>query len=102
MIAKLLQAGYLVDVCDIDPAAAKDVVEKGTGWQDLPRDAAGRDCEILITCLPVPHDVFDNMTGEQALWPECHRAACGSTRPPPTTTTPARSPVGRQPLACIR
>ncbi|MER9858884.1 MULTISPECIES: NAD(P)-binding domain-containing protein [unclassified Mesorhizobium] len=64
MIAKLLQAGYPVDVCDIDPAAAKDLVEKGAGWQDLPRNAA-RDCEILITCLPMQHDVFDNMTGEQ-------------------------------------
>ncbi|TIQ62009.1 MAG: NAD(P)-dependent oxidoreductase, partial [Mesorhizobium sp.] len=27
MIAKLLHAGYQVDVYDIDPAAAKDVVE---------------------------------------------------------------------------
>lgn len=64
MIAKLLQAGYLVGVCDIDPAAANDVVEKGAGWRDLPRDA-DRDCEILITCLPMPYDVFDNLTGEQ-------------------------------------
>ncbi|ESY33155.1 3-hydroxyisobutyrate dehydrogenase [Mesorhizobium sp. LNJC384A00] len=64
MIAKLLQAGYQVDVYDIDPAAARDVLEKGARWQDAPRDAA-RDCEIVITCLPLPQDVFDNMTGEQ-------------------------------------
>ncbi|MGX5844892.1 NAD(P)-dependent oxidoreductase [Mesorhizobium sp. ArgA1] len=64
MIAKLLEAGYQVDVYDIDPAAAKHVLEKGARWHDAPRDAA-RDCEILITCLPLPHDVFDNMTGEQ-------------------------------------
>ncbi|RWE25149.1 MULTISPECIES: NAD(P)-dependent oxidoreductase [unclassified Mesorhizobium] len=64
MIAKLLQAGYQVGVYDIDPPAAKDVVEKGARWHDAPSDAA-RDCEIVITCLPLPHDVFDNMTGEQ-------------------------------------
>ncbi|ADV14816.1 beta-hydroxyacid dehydrogenase, 3-hydroxyisobutyrate dehydrogenase [Mesorhizobium australicum WSM2073] len=64
MIAKLLEAGYLVNVYDIDPAAAKDVVEKGARWHDAPCDAA-RDCEIVITCLPMPRDVFDNMTGEQ-------------------------------------
>lgn len=64
MVAKLLEAGYPVDVYDIDPAAAKDVVAKGARWHDAPRDAA-RDCEIVITCLPLPHDVFDNMTGEQ-------------------------------------
>ncbi|WP_245271282.1 NAD(P)-dependent oxidoreductase [Mesorhizobium sp. LNJC384A00] len=64
MIAKLLQAGYQVDVYDIDPAAAKDVLEKGARWHDAPRDAA-RDCGIVITCLPLPQDVFDNMTGEQ-------------------------------------
>lgn len=64
MIAKLLQAGYHVDVYDIDPAAAKDVLENGARWHNAPRDAA-RDCEIVITCLPLPHDVFDNMTGEQ-------------------------------------
>ncbi|MFD1985502.1 NAD(P)-dependent oxidoreductase [Mesorhizobium newzealandense] len=64
MIAKLLQAGYQVNVYDIDPAAARDVREKGARWHDTPRDAA-RDCEIVITCLPLPSDVFDNMTGEQ-------------------------------------
>lgn len=64
MIAKLLDAGYPVDVYDVDPAAARDVLEKGARWHDTPRDAA-RDCEIVITCLPLPHDVFDNMTGEQ-------------------------------------
>ncbi|MCV3211257.1 NAD(P)-dependent oxidoreductase [Mesorhizobium sp. YC-39] len=64
MIAKLLEAGYPVDVYDIDPASAKDVVEKGARWHDAPRDAA-RDCGIVITCLPLPQDVFDNMTGEQ-------------------------------------
>ncbi|MER9007638.1 NAD(P)-dependent oxidoreductase [Mesorhizobium sp. M0862] len=64
MIAKLLEAGYQVDVYDIDPAAARDVLEKGARWHDAPRDAA-RDCGIVITCLPLPHDVFDNMTGEQ-------------------------------------
>ncbi|CDX47014.1 6-phosphogluconate dehydrogenase NAD-binding [Mesorhizobium sp. ORS 3359] len=64
MIAKLLQAGYQVGVYDIDPPAAKDVVEKGARWHDAPSDAA-RGCEIVITCLPLPHDVFDNMAGEQ-------------------------------------
>ncbi|WP_245319497.1 NAD(P)-binding domain-containing protein [Mesorhizobium temperatum] len=24
-----------------------------------------RDCDIVITCLPMPHDVFDNMSREQ-------------------------------------
>ncbi|MER9826715.1 NAD(P)-dependent oxidoreductase [Mesorhizobium sp. M0115] len=64
MIAKILEAGYQVDVYDIDPAAAKHLLEKGARWHDKPREAA-RDCEIVITCLPLPHDVFDNMTGEQ-------------------------------------
>ncbi|MER9470882.1 NAD(P)-dependent oxidoreductase [Mesorhizobium sp. M0482] len=64
MIAKLLEAGHPVHVYDIKPAAAKDVVEKGARWHDAPRDVA-RDCGIVITCLPLPRDVFDNMTGEQ-------------------------------------
>lgn len=64
MIAKLLEAGYLVNVYDIDPAASKDVVEKGARRHDAPCEAA-RDCEIVITCLPMPRDVFDSMTGEQ-------------------------------------
>ncbi|WP_352874713.1 NAD(P)-dependent oxidoreductase [Mesorhizobium sp. M1006] len=64
MIAKLLEAGYRVAVYDIEPAAAKDVLDKGARWHDAPREAA-RDCEIVITCLPMPRDVLDNMTGEK-------------------------------------
>ncbi|CDX32147.1 6-phosphogluconate dehydrogenase NAD-binding protein [Mesorhizobium sp. ORS 3359] len=64
MIAKLLEAGYRVEVYDIKSEAAKEVVEKGARWHDAPRDAA-RDCKIVITCLPLPRDVFDSMTGEQ-------------------------------------
>ncbi|ESY10761.1 MULTISPECIES: NAD(P)-binding domain-containing protein [unclassified Mesorhizobium] len=64
MIAKLLQAGYSVNVYDIDPAAATDVLKKGARWHNAPRDAA-RDCGIVITCLPLPRDVFDNMVGER-------------------------------------
>ncbi|MEV8643986.1 NAD(P)-binding domain-containing protein, partial [Mesorhizobium ciceri] len=64
MIAKLLQAGFQVHVYDINAAASTDVLEKGARWHDTPSEAA-RDCEIVITCLPLPHDVFDNMTGER-------------------------------------
>ncbi|ESZ31332.1 hypothetical protein X732_30460 [Mesorhizobium sp. L2C066B000] len=74
MIAKLLEAGYPVDVYDINPAAAKDVVEKGARWHDIPRDAA-RDCDIVITCPPLPRDVFDNMMASGARWSECRLTA---------------------------
>lgn len=42
MIVKLLQAGYQVNVYDIDPAAAKHLLEKGARWHVAPRDAARR------------------------------------------------------------
>ncbi|WP_425352259.1 NAD(P)-binding domain-containing protein [Mesorhizobium sophorae] len=71
----------------MEPTASKDVVEKGARWHDAPRDAA-RNCEIVITCLLLPHDVFDNMTGEKgASAGYGHRGACGSTRQLPTTHT---------------
>ncbi|MGX9182115.1 NAD(P)-dependent oxidoreductase [Mesorhizobium sp. BHbdii] len=64
LIAKLLEAGHPVNVFDIELGVAKEVINKGARWHDAPRDAA-RDCDIVITCLPLPRDVFDNMTGEQ-------------------------------------
>lgn len=63
MIAKLLQAGHQVDVY-VDPAAAKHLLEKAARWHGAPGHTA-RNCEIVITCLPMPRDVLDNMTGEQ-------------------------------------
>lgn len=64
MIAKPVEAGYPIDIYDIEPVAAKDVVDRGARWHDAPGDAA-RDCEIVITCLPLPREVFDNIMGEQ-------------------------------------
>lgn len=63
MIAKLLAAGYPVEVNDIKKSTATTVVNAGARWHDTPRETA-RDCDIVITCLPLPEDVFDNMTGD--------------------------------------
>ncbi len=63
LIERLLNAGYDVQVHDIDPAHAGPVIELGAFWKDTPALCA-RTCQIVVTCLPLPHHVLENMTGE--------------------------------------
>ncbi len=63
MISKLLAAAYPVSVYDLHREAADLVVTEGADWRDTPREAA-HNCDIVITCLPLPADVFQNMVGE--------------------------------------
>jgi len=63
MILKLLERGYQVTVNDKYPETAKTVLVRGAVWADTPRQAAEAG-DIVITCLPLPHHVLENMLGE--------------------------------------
>ena len=63
MIFQLLKLGYSVQVYDKYPEAAKTVIEKGAIWKDNPKEVA-QDVDIVITNLPLPHHVTENMLGE--------------------------------------
>jgi 3-hydroxyisobutyrate dehydrogenase-like beta-hydroxyacid dehydrogenase len=64
MIFKLLEKGYHVQVYDKYQENAGTVVAAGAIWKDTPADAA-KGCDIVVTCLPLPHHVLENMLGEQ-------------------------------------
>jgi len=64
MIHELLKKGYPVKVFDKYKSAADSVVAAGAVWADSPRDAA-LDCQVVITCLPLPEDVLENMLGDK-------------------------------------
>ncbi|WP_254564972.1 NAD(P)-dependent oxidoreductase [Oscillatoria sp. HE19RPO] len=63
MIFKLLEKGYSVNVYDKYKQAAETVVAAGARWVDTPKEAT-RNCDVVITCLPLPHHVLENMLGE--------------------------------------
>ena len=62
-IYKLLEDGYEVQVYDKYPEAATTVIEKGAVWKDSPKEAA-QGTDLVITNLPLPHHVLENMLGE--------------------------------------
>ncbi|NEQ76221.1 MAG: NAD(P)-dependent oxidoreductase [Okeania sp. SIO2C9] len=63
MILRLLELGYRVQVYDKYPKAAKTVIEAGAVWCNSPKEVA-QDADIVITNLPLPHHVTENMLGE--------------------------------------
>ena len=62
-IYKLLNDGYEVQVYDKYPEAAKTVIAKGAVWKDTPKEAA-QGSDLVITNLPLPHHVLENMLGD--------------------------------------
>ncbi|MGK7873133.1 MAG: NAD(P)-dependent oxidoreductase [Xenococcaceae cyanobacterium] len=62
-IYKLLQDGYEVQVYDKYPEAAKTVIAAGAVWKDSPKEVA-KGAALVITNLPLPHHVLENMLGE--------------------------------------
>ncbi|MEB3340625.1 NAD(P)-dependent oxidoreductase [Okeania sp.] len=62
-IYKLLKDGYEVQVYDKYPEAAKPVIAKGAIWKDSPKETA-QGMDLVITNLPLPHHVLENMLGE--------------------------------------
>lgn len=63
LIDKLLAKGYGVQVNDKYREAADSVVAAGAVWRDTPREAA-QGCPVVVTCLPLPHHVLENMIGD--------------------------------------
>jgi len=63
MIFKLLAKGYQVQVYDKYPETAKSVIAAGAIWKNSPKKVA-QNADIVITCLPLPHHVLENMVGE--------------------------------------
>lgn len=63
MIFKLLDKGYHIQVYDKYKETADTVVAAGAVWKDSPKEAA-ENTDIVITCLPLPHHVLENMLGK--------------------------------------
>ncbi|WP_353929720.1 NAD(P)-dependent oxidoreductase [Okeanomitos corallinicola TIOX110] len=63
MIFKLLKAGYPVQVYDKYPEAATTVIAAGAVWYNSPKEVA-ENADIVVTNLPLPHHVTENMLGE--------------------------------------
>jgi len=63
MVHELLKKGYAVKVYDLRRDASQTVVAAGAVWTDSPREAAAGS-DIVVTCLPLPEDVYANMMGE--------------------------------------
>ncbi|NEQ83947.1 MAG: NAD(P)-dependent oxidoreductase, partial [Moorea sp. SIO2I5] len=62
-IYKLLKDGYEVQVYDKYPEAAKTVIAAGAVWKDSAKEVA-QGSDLVITNLPLPHHVLENMLGE--------------------------------------
>lgn len=62
-IYKLLETGHKVQVYDKYPSAADPVISKGAKWTNSPAEAA-RNMDLVITNLPLPEHVLENMLGE--------------------------------------
>lgn len=62
MAARLLQAGYDVQVHDLDRAKAESLLTLGARWVDSIADAA-REVDVVITSLPGPAQVRTVMLG---------------------------------------
>ena len=64
LVERLLLAGYEVQVYDIDPTRASSVIAAGARWKATPALCAS-GCGVVVTCLPLPHHVLENMTGPE-------------------------------------
>jgi 3-hydroxyisobutyrate dehydrogenase-like beta-hydroxyacid dehydrogenase len=64
MILKLLNKGYPVKVYDKYKETAHTLVAAGAIWENSPKKVA-ENAGIVITCLPLPSHVLENMLGEQ-------------------------------------
>ena len=62
LAGSLVRNGFDTVVHDLDRAAAQDLLDKGAGWADTPRQMA-ETCDVVITCLPSPQACSDVMEG---------------------------------------
>ena len=53
LAASLLRNGFDLTVRDLDPTAARPLLDAGAGWADSPK-AMAEAVDIVITCLPSP------------------------------------------------
>ena len=64
MVRELIKNGYTVKVTDKHKQAAEPLFNKGAIWANTPKEAA-LGSEIVFTCLPLPHHVYENMIGPE-------------------------------------
>ena len=74
LIFKLLDKGYQVQVYDKYKETSQTVLAAGAVWGDRPREAA-QGCDVVVTCLPLPHHVLENMIGDDGGLAGMHRGA---------------------------
>ena len=72
MIFKLLKKGYHVQVYDKYKEKADTVVAAGAVWKESPKEAA-KNTDIVMTCLPLPHHVLENLLGEKGAIEGMHK-----------------------------
>jgi 3-hydroxyisobutyrate dehydrogenase len=66
LAASLVREGFSLTVTDLDPDRAKDLLARGAGWADHPRDVA-RQCDAVFTCLPSPAASEAVLTGADGI-----------------------------------
>ena len=63
MASNLINAGHQLTVHDLRREAATNLLERGAGWADNPKDVVLGN-EVVFTSLPVPRDVEAVVMGE--------------------------------------
>jgi len=66
MAANILKAGYRLTVHDLNPEAAKLLLNAGASWADTPAILAAAN-EIILTSLPGPPEVETVATGKDGI-----------------------------------
>jgi len=66
LAASLQRAGFELTVHDLEPQAARGLLEHGARWAATPRDCALRS-DAIITCLPTPAASTQVLTGAQGV-----------------------------------
>lgn len=66
MAANILKAGYRLTVHDLNPEAAKPLLDAGASWADTPAILAAAN-KIVLTSLPGPPEVETVATGKDGI-----------------------------------
>ena len=62
LATSLHRAGFALTLHDLDPARARELVDRGCAWAGSPALVAG-SVDVLVTCLPSPAAVESVMSG---------------------------------------
>ncbi len=69
LAGSLLRNGVDLTVRELDKSIAQPFLDQGAKWAESPADL-GRDCDVIITCLPSPAASAAVMEGEDGVIPQ--------------------------------